>query len=157
MTLDVVPAHAGTHTPRPCLGQDGRRLPKQQRVVVMGPGIRRDDERIGSTPPRNCPPAPSAGFDPPKDLPGYARPTQISKTTPCKVARRYLNTCNTSDVSGKSPATIHHRAIVRPPRSFPAAGCPARSQAGVSHSQSKFGSPGDRLVGISSSWSWTPA
>ena len=43
VSLRVVPAKAGTHTPRPRSGHDGRRLLLQQGAVVMGPCFRRDD------------------------------------------------------------------------------------------------------------------
>src|ERR1700712_2717673 len=39
----VVPAHAGTHTPRLLLWHPGRRLLQQLHSVVMGPCVRRDD------------------------------------------------------------------------------------------------------------------
>jgi len=42
----VVPAKAGTHTPRPALleKKDNDQRVKQFPLVVMGPGLRRDDE-----------------------------------------------------------------------------------------------------------------
>jgi hypothetical protein len=39
----VVPAHAGTHTPRPRFWHSGERLLLQQATVVMGPRFRGDD------------------------------------------------------------------------------------------------------------------
>jgi hypothetical protein len=47
MTLGVVPAKAGTHTPRP-IDRAIQQTPyfKQQAFVVMGPGLRRDDSYL---------------------------------------------------------------------------------------------------------------
>src|SRR5258705_9718354 len=42
--IHVVPAHAGTHTPRPRFWHDGERLLLQQTTVVMGPRFRGDDD-----------------------------------------------------------------------------------------------------------------
>jgi hypothetical protein len=41
----VVPAQAGTHTPQPILleKEDNDQRAKQLSLVVMGPGLRRDD------------------------------------------------------------------------------------------------------------------
>jgi hypothetical protein len=59
---------------------------------------------------------------------------KISKTTPCKVARRSPASATARkhfDTSGKSPALLHHRAIVRRPSPCLAAGCSARLQADI--------------------------
>jgi hypothetical protein len=42
--IHVVPAHAGTHTPRLRLWHGGRRLLLQQTTVVMGPRFRGEDD-----------------------------------------------------------------------------------------------------------------
>jgi hypothetical protein len=46
----VVPAKAGTHTPRPVLleKKDNDQRAKQFPLVVMGPGLRRDDGKYYS-------------------------------------------------------------------------------------------------------------
>ena len=42
-SLPVVPANAGTHTPRPSFRHAGGRLRQRRAAVAMGPGVRRDD------------------------------------------------------------------------------------------------------------------
>jgi len=45
--IGVVPANAGTHTPRPSEWVCGQTFVQQLKSVVMGPGLRRDDVSRG--------------------------------------------------------------------------------------------------------------